>query len=411
MIRQRQEAQNQEATGTSRRSSAARELYLTKYYFYQEASLKTSDYDSVLDNYDDYDDADDDCDGDGFDRADVENYHLKQQQQQQRQVKLSCVSRLSEPRYADNDPLAPLQLELAQPARQHRNIRQPGSPAPQPAPLTATRNQPRVAPSNSPNQSDNSSLISQSTTTVSPSSPSENCKLTTKPQQGQLQCQQHQSGLPASSCDLKGCSIHQISLAKSPAITGEVSRVDATKTCASSKPFEQRQHFHHQHPGNLSHFHNGYRSLQERFDLQRKNSIQDCELIANANQEKRPSIEEQLKRLLEIDSTDSDKQQTENNNQETEESRYSRFSDRKTLRSTTSYHSTSEMKKNSPGGDAANPLEQPARDSQNRGYRKPRSPNDRLMIFMLASRSTSTNSAVERNARILKWLNNCRDAS
>jgi len=38
------------------------------------------------------------------------------------------------------------------------------------------------------------------------------------------------------------------------------------------------------------------------------------------------------------------------------------------------------------------------------------SPDDRLMIFMLASRSTNINSTVERNARILKWLNKCKDA-
>jgi len=38
------------------------------------------------------------------------------------------------------------------------------------------------------------------------------------------------------------------------------------------------------------------------------------------------------------------------------------------------------------------------------------SPDDRMMIFMMASRRAATNSSLEKNARILKWLHNCRDA-
>lgn len=39
------------------------------------------------------------------------------------------------------------------------------------------------------------------------------------------------------------------------------------------------------------------------------------------------------------------------------------------------------------------------------------SPDERFAIFMMASKSTHTNSTVERDARILKWLNNCKSAT
>lgn len=434
---QQQEAASDEASYLAsplpplpgRRSSATRELYLTKYYFYQhQTSLKTSDYDSVLDNNDEDDDDHDadhgDCDGDAFDRCDLENYHLLKQQQQQAKL-ACCVSQLSEPRYADNEPApAPLQLELhgqvsgrqvaSLSLQQAPLVQQPNSPPIVAVPSATNRNQKRAAPTTairgnvfndtnnkSPSQSDNSSLVSQSTTTVSPSS-----------LKSQLQ---RQPGLPSSSSQDERCSIHhQISLASS-GVAATLSGI-----CASSKSSERQQ------PNIINHhFNNGYRSLQVRLDLQRRNSIPDCESTSanhhhhyhhyhlqqqqQQQQEKRPSIEEQLKRLLEIDTVS-----PSNNNRE-DLNQLGKIKDRKPLKSAPSNYSLlSEMKKNSPIGGGGNSKDQAYSNNNNNTHQQGRpgiSPDDRLMIFMLASRSTNTNSTVERNARILKWLNNCRSAT
>lgn len=54
------------------------------------------------------------------------------------------------------------------------------------------------------------------------------------------------------------------------------------------------------------------------------------------------------------------------------------------------------------------------RDDGQRGGKNSYSmtPNDHMVIFMSASKqiATSTDGPLEKNARIFKWLNNCKNA-
>lgn len=123
----------------------------------------------------------------------------------------------------------------------------------------------------------------------------------------------------------------------------------------------------------------------------RRNSSPCATSVANLRQ---PSIEEQLRRLLDLGGTE------EASKQVSDESARRRQA------------WIASMKKSSAGtGRDQYQSNQPAQCGHRARPDSSLSPDDRLMIFMLASRSTSINSPVERNARILKWLNNCRSAT
>lgn len=163
------------------------------------------------------------------------------------------------------------------------------------------------------------------------------------------------------------------------------------------------------------------------------------------------SIEQQLRRLLEIDPTVCDQDQTKTATEEEKFKTISRGETNKTaskscleanaliwtqnksnidkigqtvltghIRDSTLDRQAcwADMKKSSAGnagklgasGRADTQNDSPFGGSSRARSQPNISPDDRLMIFMLASRSTNTNSTVERNARILKWLNNCKSA-
>lgn len=120
----------------------------------------------------------------------------------------------------------------------------------------------------------------------------------------------------------------------------------------------------------------------------------------NKTNEQQPSIEEQLKRLLDIvEVTNSITVNQDNNNNKNQiDNKASRL----------------EMKKSSYPACCAqqNQNQQTGYHNQSAPSSSSRrtpdiSPNDKMMLFMLASRSTNTNSTVERNARVLKWMHGC----
>lgn len=196
------------------------------------------------------------------------------------------------------------------------------------------------------------------------------------------------------------------------------------------------------------------RSLRSISLIHRRNSspsFESCQQHNYLYPQKKPqlSIEEQLRRLLEIDTTTTTTDQSKNINSEQHSKQVEPTTSVPTRScfEATSCHQNSNnnnnnkssltenirdtiqekgaswftnMKKNSAGntgklgggasGRDANTNESPFGGSSRARSQPNISPNDRLMIFMLASRSTNTNSTVERNARILKWLNNCKSA-
>lgn len=104
------------------------------------------------------------------------------------------------------------------------------------------------------------------------------------------------------------------------------------------------------------------------------------------------SIEEQIKQLLELNSTSID-----NPDRHSTDERETKRTER-----------AAGMKKAESGSKQFGA----GKNEQSLGNRKYQqssgvSPDDRFMLFMMASRSASTNSTVERSARIFKWMHNC----
>lgn len=309
-----------------RRSSATRELYLTKYYFYQQQ---------------------DTCSNSKTGEEDVERYET------------SCVKR-SELETPDNGAKVlgkqqQQQCDRDRVCSQHKHLRL-AAELELSCKLDRLRQYRRQVSQVGAN-SDNSSLVS--TSSVSPYSSNST---------SQQRSSDQQVFSAASRCLSSSSNQRDQSQATSQANqtnqTNQVSQTNQTSNQASPEV--------------------GQCSLRAKLE-RRRNSSPNLEQPARS-----VSIEEQLRRLLEIAPANEQIQRKEE------------------AHSALRWHQqVASMKKS--GGGGAN-WEQ-SRQQQQR-QQSAISPDDRLMIFMLASRSTSTstNSNVERNARILKWLNNCKSA-
>lgn len=144
-----------------------------------------------------------------------------------------------------------------------------------------------------------------------------------------------------------------------------------------------------------------------------------------ASLRQQPSIEEQLKRLLDIKpALAGDHEASVPTHSETTmkksgpSGQFGSSSPGKTSLSSSSSSSAGAAKQGGANTGESNKYqnqfkqqERSQQQSSSRHGSSGISPEDRLMIFMLASRRSSSNSAVERNARILKWMHNCKNAS
>lgn len=121
------------------------------------------------------------------------------------------------------------------------------------------------------------------------------------------------------------------------------------------------------------------------------------------------SIEEQIKRLLDIEPSEEDIKRSLQQNKQTNDHN----NNNNNMKKSTMFGGGQQQQHQYESYNQHQPQQQQQQSGQQR-YRQSAgsgfSPSDKMMIFMMASRSTQTNSTVERNARILKWLNNCKDA-
>lgn len=239
--------------------------------------------------------------------------------------------------------------------------------------------------------------------------PQARSRLTCKPQLRQPQQQQLRVPLqprreqhqPAASAANSPAPIYSLATSAACSSTEQISLASVNSgqvrnqlTCASRPKSTQRNSSSHQ--------------VQAR----RSSSPTSCSVHTNKasqahKQHRQLSLEEQLRRLLDLapaqeDQLDSEKAEVEKHNRSSSDNKLQ-----------PRYNIGSAMKKSSPGKLGVAKEQHPSAGQCSHRSRPDAnlSPDDRLMIFMLASRSTQTNSTVERNARILKWLNNCRSAA
>lgn len=117
------------------------------------------------------------------------------------------------------------------------------------------------------------------------------------------------------------------------------------------------------------------------------------------------SVEQQLKQLLSLETSDEREEPT----------REIQIGSGEMKKGNHSYSNGGA--KDTPRGSRLETFGKTAKEGHhnNQPYQRPGSsdisPDERFMIFMMASRSAATDSTVERNARILKWLNNCKSAT
>lgn len=373
------------ASQPARRSSATRELFLTKYFFYQQQRRRQpSSADSLLVKYDNGSDAEAESDA-GDESANDETSRPAAAAAIRPAPRRACLNN----RDGDNsnsickEPIKRAEIAAYQRRCQYRlrldqMIGGVGAaddeaeapelePKPKPRRRSCLRqlaDKPALASTGCNAGSDNSSFISTHNSTslessLAASHQSASCSVANKPPkvQGSLFSERSEPDQ------------QQQPSAKSNYLNPQVGQISPTQSSAVRQPPIEYN----------------YTSQQQRQQQQQQSASTSPSASQNyypirrapSQRHRQVSIEEQLKQLLELEPQ----------------------TDRK--------ESNATMKKaqqdNNRYGDQ--------QSTSNKRYQSSGiSPDDRLMIFMMASRSTSTNSTVERNARILKWMHGCQSS-